>query len=319
LEEILQKYLHAFSRLKRGNTKYGLAPHKPILLLSILELMEKGLVVRNAFSINAELVGTFKENWQLLVPTLHHADFTQPFYYLQSEKVGGAQIWFLQAYPGYQINSYIKSVRTLEAVCAYGYFSNELFLLLVDQQTRLAFKHLLLDLYFAQYKANYLTMKQSGEGYLQDQISDVLNEPEAQYKRISINTEEDIFVRNGLFKQLVPKTYNNQCSFTGMQLTSTFNYSFVDACHIMPFSYSHNDQVTNGIALCPNLHRAFDRGLVSISHDYRIMVSSHLIEDEAHPYGLTQLAGKDMSLPNNEIHFPAVEGLNWHRENVFKG
>ncbi|MET3115346.1 putative restriction endonuclease [Pedobacter sp. CG_S7] len=110
-------------------------------------------------------------------------------------------------------------------------------------------------------------MKQRGDGYLHVQIIDVLNEPEAQYKHVSIHTEEDVFVRNGLFKQLVPKTYNNQCSFTGMQLTSTFNYSFVDACHIVPFSYSHNDKVNNGIALCPNLHRAFDRGLVSISND----------------------------------------------------
>jgi putative restriction endonuclease len=77
LEEQLQKYLNAFSRLQRGNTKYGIAPHKPILLISIIELIEKGLVVRNAIEVNANLVGTFKENWQLLVPTLHYADFTR--------------------------------------------------------------------------------------------------------------------------------------------------------------------------------------------------------------------------------------------------
>lgn len=129
---MLQKYLSAFSRLKRGNTIYGKAPHKPVLLLSIIELIEKGLVVSNAIPVNADLVGTFKENWQLLVPTLHQADFTQPFFYLQSEKAAGAQIWFLQAYPGCQINSYIKSITTLAAVCAYGYFIEELFFLLAD-------------------------------------------------------------------------------------------------------------------------------------------------------------------------------------------
>lgn len=318
MEELLQKYLNAFSRLKRGNTIYGKAPHKPVLLLSIIELIDKGLIVKNAVPINADLVGVFKENWQLLVPTLHQADFTQPFYYLQNEKAAGTPFWFLQACPGCQINAHIKSVNTLALVCEYGYFAEDLFLLLADRQLRLRFKHLLLDVYFLENKANYLAMKQKGEGYLHDQIIDVLNEPEARYKHVSTNTEEDVFVRNGLFKQLVPKIYNNQCSFTGMQLTSIYNYSFIDACHIVPFSRSHNDKINNGIALCPNLHRAFDRGLVSITNDYRILVSPHLIEDNAHPYGLGQLAGKNISLPRNEIHYPEVDGLIWHRENVFK-
>ena len=316
---LLDKYLYAFSKLKRANTIYGRAPHKPVLLLSIIELIDKGLIVKNAVPINANLVGVFKENWQLLVPTLHQADFTQPFYYLQSEKVAGTPIWVLQAYPGYQINAHIKSVNKLAEVCAYGYFAEELFLLLADKHSRISFKHLLLDIYFSESKASFQAMKQNGKGYMHDQIIDVLNEPEAQYKRVSIHTEEDVFVRSGLFKHLVPKIYNNQCSFTGMQLTSIFNYSFIDACHIVPFSHSHNDKINNGIALCPNLHRAFDRGLVGITNDYRILVSSLLIEDDSHPYGLGQLEGKNISLPKNEIHYPEVESLIWHRENVFKG
>ena len=319
LEEQLQKYLNTFSRLKRGNTVYGKAPHKPVLLLSIIELIDKGLITGNELPINADLVGIFKENWQLLVPTLHQADFTQPFYYLQSDKSAGVPFWFLQPYQGSQINAHISSVNTLAAVCAYGYFAEELYLLLADSQSRSSFKYLLLDVYFSESKANYLSMKQHGEGYMHDQISYVLNEPEAQYRHVSIHTEEDRFVRSGLFKQLVPKTYNNQCSFTGMKLTSTFNYNFIDACHIVPFSYSQNDKVSNGIALCPNLHRAFDRGLVSISDEYRILVSQHVIEDDSHPYGLRQLAGKDMLLPATQNHNPDINGLIWHRDNVFKG
>ncbi|MFC4198185.1 HNH endonuclease [Pedobacter jamesrossensis] len=43
----------------------------------------------------------------------------------------------------------------------------------------------------------------------------------------------------------------------------------------VPFNVSHNDKVTNGIALCPNLHRAFDRGLVSISRIKDIVQCIH--------------------------------------------
>lgn len=318
LEQILNKYLNAFARLKRGNTAYGKAPHKPVLLLSIFELVEKGLVERNAFKVNAELVAIFKENWQLLVPTLHQADFTQPFYYLQSEKIAGNQIWFLQPYPGCQINAHIKSVNTLSAVCAFGYLADDLFSLLTNRDARITLKNSILDNYFSEFKHGFLNSKESGEGYLNDQIFDVLNEPESKFKRISIHTEEDVFVRDGLFKQLVPKVYNNRCSFTGMQLTSTFNYSFVDACHIIPFSFSHNDKVNNGIALCPNLHRAFDRGLVSLTDDYRILVSSHVIEDEKHPYGLNKLRGEAIFLPTNNNHHPDSESIIRHRQNIYK-
>ncbi|WP_379661331.1 HNH endonuclease [Pseudopedobacter beijingensis] len=45
-----------------------------------------------------------------------------------------------------------------------------------------------------------------------------------------------------------------------MRLSSTYGHHFIDACHIIPFSLTHDDRITNGIALCPNMHRAFDRG-----------------------------------------------------------
>ncbi|GGC42874.1 hypothetical protein GCM10011386_38930 [Parapedobacter defluvii] len=44
---------------------------------------------------DADLVGHFLENWKLLVATPHQADFTQPFYYLQSDKADGEPFWHL--------------------------------------------------------------------------------------------------------------------------------------------------------------------------------------------------------------------------------
>jgi putative restriction endonuclease len=313
-----QKYLKAFIRLKRGVTPYGLAPHKPVLLLSLIELIEKGLVTNNQFEVNADLVATFKENWLLLVPTLHQADFTQPFYYLQSEKVEDKPFWILQPNLGMQINAHIKSVTRLSETCAFGYFESALFILLCDPSNRAIATALLLDTYFAEYKAGFIAAKNHGEGYLHDQEDFILNEPEVRYKRMVINTEEDVFVRNGLFKKLVPKIYGNQCSFTGMQLSSTFGHSFVDACHIIPFSQTHDDKVTNGIALCPNIHRAFDRGLVSIANDYTILVSPHLIENASHPYALRALAGRKIVLPKKSTQYPKLDAIAWHQKYVFK-
>jgi putative restriction endonuclease len=47
----------------------------------------------------------------------------------------------------------------------------------------------------------------------------------------------------------------------------------VDACHIIPFSISHDDTIRNGICLSPNLHRAFDRGLFTLTNDLEVKVS----------------------------------------------
>ncbi len=318
LEQTLSKYVTAFSRLKRGGTRYGLAPHKPVLLLSLIELTEKEMVQVNEFPVTADLVGTFKENWGLLVPTLHQPDFTQPYFYLQSEKVQGKPFWELKPNPGCQINSHIRSVARLSEVCAFGYFAQDLFLLLIDSSSRSVLKEVLLETYFKNEKVAFYKAKGIGDGYLHDQVSDILNEPEAKMRHVSKHTEEDVFVRNGLFKKMVPKIYGNRCCFTGMQLSSTFGHSFVDACHIVPFSLTHNDKVTNGIALCPNLHRAFDRGLVGIDENYNIIVSEHVLEDTEHSYGIGRMHGKPMALPKEKLHYPAQEYIGWHRENLFK-
>ncbi|MGZ3752210.1 MAG: HNH endonuclease [Mucilaginibacter sp.] len=306
---LLNQFLNKLTRLNRANTIYGKAPHKPVLLASIIELIENGTITDNRVHVDTALVGTFQENWRLLVDTMHKADFTQPFYYLQSEKLDGRQFWFLQPKPGYQINAYIRSVSTLAEVLDYGYFSDNIFLLLTDAVSRNLIKSALLDTYFPHVKAAFIKSKQTGEGYINDLENYLLNEPEAQYKTVKIETEEDVFVRGGLFKKLVPKVYNSRCCITGMRLESSFGHTFIDACHIVPFSVSHNDKVNNGIALCPNLHRAFDRGLISVDADYRVLVSSHLIEDPGHPYSLQHLDGTNIHLPFGKQYYPDQENL----------
>lgn len=314
----LNEYLYKLTHLKRGITKYGLAPHKPILLITLLELINNGHITANQVFVDTELVGIFQENWRLLVSTLHQPDFTQPFFYLQSEKISNKPIWQLIAKPGCQINAHIKSVNTLIQVLEYGHFDPELFQLLVEPAVRQSILLALLSAYFPETQQSYFNNKRSGEGYYHDLQDYVLNEPEAQYKTVRIETEEDLFVRGGLFKKLIPKVYNNTCCITGMRLESTFGHNFIDACHITPFSISHDDKVSNGLALCPNLHRAFDRGLIAVDSDYHVITSKHVNEDILHGYSLNQLRGKKLILPTTQQYRPALENLEWHRNQIFK-
>lgn len=195
MNNILNSFLNKLTHLKQANTPYGKAPHKPVLLISIIELIEKGLILNNRVYVNTELVGTFQENWRLLVKTLNQPDFTQPFYYLQSESVEGKQFWFLQPKLGCQINAHIKSVTKLANVLDFGHFSEDLYLILTDPISRNVIKTVLLDTYFSETKNNYIESKSKGIGYIHELQDYILNEPEAQFRHVKIESEEDIFVR----------------------------------------------------------------------------------------------------------------------------
>jgi len=127
------KYIYKLTHLNRAITKYGKAPHKPVLIITLIELISREHISDNKVYVDTDLVGAFQENWRLLVNTLNQPDFTQPFYYLQSDKVDGKPFWYLIAKPGCQINSHIKSVNTLINVLDHAAFTDELFLLLARQ------------------------------------------------------------------------------------------------------------------------------------------------------------------------------------------
>ena len=88
----------------------------------------------------------------------------------------------------------------------------------------------------------------------------------------------------------------------------------IDACHIVPFSYGYNDTLINGIALCPNLHRAFDRGLISVSDDYRVILNTNFVENKESSLNLSQFNGRKINLPNTEKFHPSLDNFTHHRK-----
>lgn len=127
--------------------------------------------------------------------------------------------------------------------------------------------------------------------------------------------EEEIFVRGGVFKRQVPLIYNNTGCISGLRVETSANATLIDACHIVPFSQSHDDTISNGIALCPTLHRAFDRGLVAIEPNYfSVMVSMRLSEPVESFYSIRQFHGRQITRPPDERWWPARENLARHLE-----
>jgi putative restriction endonuclease len=74
--------------------------------------------------------------------------------------------------------------------------------------------------------------------------------------------------RDARFKRSVLSAYDNRCAISRIQL------KLVDAAHILPVaSENSSDHVTNGIALSPTFHRAYDSRLIYIDENYRIKLN----------------------------------------------
>jgi len=318
--EKLQTYLHQLSKLRR-DAKNGGAPHKPVLLLAILELVRKGEIWNNRIEITPEMVLEFKSIWSKLVITQHTANFALPFYHMKSEP-----FWRLVTNAGMAIpvtsSNSIKSLGALKESVAFAEIDKDLFELLKDPISHAVMEEALLDIYFTETKSNF---RKAGYDLFSQLETQILQEDREIYaERISDlketlskeQFEEEIFVRGGVFKREVPKIYDYQCAISGMRVESTTNAQLVDACHIIPFAISKDDTITNGISLSPNLHRAFDRGLITINNEYIVRVSPAIRENDS-PYSLSQFDGKRIILPNEYKYYPSVENLTWHRKECF--
>ncbi|MCG2681586.1 MAG: HNH endonuclease [Kiritimatiellae bacterium] len=75
--------------------------------------------------------------------------------------------------------------------------------------------------------------------------------------------------RDSDFRRKVTVAYDRKCAVTGLQLR------LIDAAHILPVGADGStDEVSNGICLSPTYHRAYDRGLIFLTDDLRMMINT---------------------------------------------
>lgn len=318
--DTITKYLRAFNNL-RIDRAHGIAPHKPVLLLSVLKAFQNNLITDKRIYITPELVALFKANWSLLVTSNHDCRFALPFYHLTSD-----EFWKLIPKPGFenilQLKASMRSFANLNATVDCAVMEDDLLLLMKEKKSNSILQQFLLDEYFPETKNNFSNSSGGQQKLFDDIEGKILREDASEYRKetkklIQQQNEEEIFLRGSLFKREVPIIYNNTCCISGMKIDATISVSMVDACHIVPFSESYDDTITNGIALCPNLHRAFDRGLIAIDSKYKVVVSQTFKEDETN-YSIRIFEKQQIILPKKKMFYPLVENFVWHRKNIFK-
>ena len=132
--------------------------------------------------------------------------------------------------------------------------------------------------------------------------------------RIAVYTTR--IARDRAFRKLVLRAYGERCAITGLRLINGGGRAEAEAAHIRPVGEHGPDIVTNGLALSGTVHWMFDRGLISLSDELRILVSRQANDFE----GIKALINKSghALMPARSLDRPHPHFLDWHRAHCFK-
>ncbi|QWG18592.1 HNH endonuclease [Bradyrhizobium sediminis] len=142
------------------------------------------------------------------------------------------------------------------------------------------------------------------------------SEPPAPFERPVVEMMVSRLFRDRSFMHNVRAAYSNRCAVTGLRLINGGGRPEVQAAHIQPVASKGPDSVRNGLALSGTVHWMFDRGLISIGDDYKILVAKGHVPDDA--VRLLNQSGM-INLPKDSTLHPNAYFLKFHRDEVFKG
>ena len=124
--------------------------------------------------------------------------------------------------------------------------------------------------------------------------------------------------RDRAFSARVRGAYDLTCAVTGLRIVNGGGRPEVDAAHIRPVGDDHGgpDTVRNGLALSKTVHWTFDRGLLSLEDDGKLLVTKQLQDSP-----IARLLNVDgyARIPKSNALRPHPSFLRYHRETIFKG
>lgn len=123
-------------------------------------------------------------------------------------------------------------------------------------------------------------------------------------------------VRDRAFRRIVLRAYDERCAITGLKFINGLGRAEVDAAHIRPVEHNGPDTVHNGIALSGTAHWMFDRGLLSLTDDFEILISRQVNDVESVQSFINE-SGRAIT-PARAADRPHPRFLEWHREHCFK-
>jgi len=138
------------------------------------------------------------------------------------------------------------------------------------------------------------------------------NIPQGKERETLVKTR----INQSFFRSVILSSYNQKCCITGLSIPA-----FLVASHIIPWKKDENNRLNpkNGVCLNSIHDRAFDQGFITITTDYKVLVSKFFndyIADNVVIDFFLKYDKQSIILPDRFL--PSKEYLDYHNKEVFK-
>lgn len=302
----IDSYVQRFQRLRVNRRAGGVSPHKPCMLLAVLELAEAGALIDNRIPFAPPVLERYRALFDVTRAARDHPNPYFPFFHL-----GGEGFWQLRALPGREaVLAAMKTARSfadVEQNVAYACLDDDLYALLLEPVAREVLRDALISHWFPENQERLLGVlgEERSAGQYELRLRGLMDGKDVRLEPEPYGDK----VRKRAFRRTVLETYDYRCAASGWRIILPDGQVMAEAAHLIPFSVSGDDDPRNGIALAPSYHWALDRHLIAPGTDLRWRVSKVLdprLRDNA---ALLDLDGKDVLLPPSANYRPREDSL----------
>lgn len=151
------------------------------------------------------------------------------------------------------------------------------------------------------------------------QRKDIVEIIDDEVYEFPLGTERETIIKQrvnqNFFRSTILSSYNLKCCITGLSIPE-----FLVASHIKPWKVDELNRINPRNGLCLNsIHdKAFDRGFITITPDYKVKVSKYFDEfreDKAVSDFFIKHENQSIILPDKFL--PSKDFLDWHYTNRF--
>lgn len=300
ISEAIESLYHLNVGVVGSGTERHERPHKPLLLLAVMDLIAQGRATPESIPWSQDLRARFALYFDLVRKRNDQCTPENPFFYLRQEK------WwqpFRQDAKGTTPLEATPTAAQANASTVFAKIAAPIAHWLITASDRLHLREAIVARYVPH--AREALSPHFFEGSVQE--TSPASEPDT----------DDADARPGRsagFRRKILDIYDCQCAACGLRikLPQIDDLTFVDAAHLIPFEVDHNDHPTNGIALCKNHHWAMDRFLIAPSPTGVWHVSKTLVARRSPgEKELLDLRNEPVLRPSDEAFYPAQTALDW--------
>ncbi|MCF7675302.1 MAG: HNH endonuclease [Akkermansiaceae bacterium] len=278
----------------------GVAPHKPLMLLTVIDLIETVDIPDGWVRFDVRLVSRFRDYWELVLERQRNQpDIPMPFHALGGDK---DKVW-----ERFTADGQPSLAKATTRLCS---LNPDLCACLQDAGFRRKARTTLVSIYFTP-REQVMLCARLGLPVPDTEAIRAIKEDAADYKARQKKG------RDSRFKSDVLGGYYFTCALTGYRL-DTDTTSIVQAAHIHQHADSGNDDPGNGLALTPDAHWMFDNGLwtaISKGDDLLVRVAVGRFS-ESLPHGrlLSGFNGQPLHFHDHARLRPDKSHFEWHRK-----